>query len=184
MLTILVVEIPERAPIMVYLPMTFDSMETHVESTGVETSTRFRSQSLGQLRRIKTCLQWWWRACRILDYCFWRFGLHTFWCDEYQWIYSRKRNVFLREPIEWSYKDVKGIWRYCDYEHVLQLRKQPVAKIFFVCQFLCNVYVTMDGSQVAEYLGIQIFFICWLLRYVFTQFFKIWSDHLGMMPPP
>ena len=57
----------------------------------------------------------------------------------------------VREIIEWSYKDVKQQWKYCDYKHILQLRKQPVAKIFFICLLLRNAYVTLHGSQAAEY---------------------------------
>ena len=57
----------------------------------------------------------------------------------------------VRESIEWSYKDVKQLWKYCDYKHILQLRKQPVAKIFFVCLLLRNIYVTVHGSQTSDY---------------------------------
>jgi hypothetical protein len=57
----------------------------------------------------------------------------------------------VREAIEWSYKDVKQLWKYCDYKHVLQLRKQPVAKIFFICLLLRNIYVTLHGSQASNY---------------------------------
>ena len=35
---------------------------------------------------------------------------------------------------------------------MLKLRNQPVAKIMFVCMLLRNAYVTMNGSQVSEYL--------------------------------
>lgn len=37
----------------------------------------------------------------------------------------------VRESIEHTYKDIKGQWKYCDYKHILQLRKQPVGKIIF-----------------------------------------------------
>ena len=57
----------------------------------------------------------------------------------------------VRETIEWSYKDVKVLWKYCDYKHVLQMRKQPVGKIMFVCMLLRNAYVTMNASQTSEY---------------------------------
>ena len=53
---------------------------------------------------------------------------------------------------EWTYKDDKGQWKYCDYKNVLQLRSQPVAKIMFICLLLRNAYVTLNGSQVSEYL--------------------------------
>ena len=59
----------------------------------------------------------------------------------------------VREIIEWSYKEVKQLWKYCDYKHVLKLRGQPVAKIFFVCLILRNVYVTVHGSQVSTYMS-------------------------------
>jgi len=58
----------------------------------------------------------------------------------------------VRETVEWTYKDDKGLWKYLDYKHVLKLRNQPVAKIMFVCMLLRNAYVTMNGSQVSEYL--------------------------------
>ena len=57
----------------------------------------------------------------------------------------------VRESIEWTYKDLKTLWKYMDYRHVLQLRKQPIAKIFFVCMLLRNALVTMHGSQSVEY---------------------------------
>ena len=57
----------------------------------------------------------------------------------------------VRESIEWTYKDLKGEWKYMDYRHVLQLRKQPIAKIFFNCMLLRNAYITMHGSQSCEY---------------------------------
>ena len=41
-----------------------------------------------------------------------------------------------------------------DYRHVLQLRGQPISKIFFNCMLLRNAYVTMHGSQSVE------FFVC------------------------
>jgi len=59
----------------------------------------------------------------------------------------------VRETIEWSYKDVKVLWKYCDYKHILQMRRQPVAKIFFVCLLLRNVIVTLHGSQASDYLN-------------------------------
>ena len=60
----------------------------------------------------------------------------------------------VREAIEWSYKDLKTIWKYCDYRHILKLRNQPVGKIVFVCMLLRNAHVTMNGNQAGEY------FIC------------------------
>ena len=57
----------------------------------------------------------------------------------------------VRESIEWSYKDIKEQWKYCDYSRVMQLRKQPVAKIMFICMLLRNAYVTLCGSQISDF---------------------------------
>ena len=57
----------------------------------------------------------------------------------------------VREPIEWSYKDVKSLWKYCDYKHALKIYKQPVAKIFFVCMLLRNALVALHGCQTSGY---------------------------------
>ena len=57
-----------------------------------------------------------------------------------------------RETVEWTYKDDKGQWKYYGYKNVLQLRGQPLAKIMFICLLLRNAYVTLNGSQVSEYL--------------------------------
>ena len=57
----------------------------------------------------------------------------------------------VRESVEWTYKDVKAQWKYLDWNHVLQRRKQPVFKIVFVCLLLRNAYVSMHGGQAAEY---------------------------------
>jgi hypothetical protein len=57
----------------------------------------------------------------------------------------------IREPIEWDYKDLKTMWKYMDYKHVLSLKKQPIAKIVFVSMLLRNAHVTMNGNQTAHY---------------------------------
>jgi hypothetical protein len=57
-----------------------------------------------------------------------------------------------RETVEWTSKDDKGQWKYYGYKNVLQLRGQPLAKIMFICLLLRNAYVTLNGSQVSEYL--------------------------------
>ena len=41
-----------------------------------------------------------------------------------------------------------------DYELVLKMRKQPVAKIFFVALLLRNAHNTMNGSQTSQYFGL------------------------------
>ena len=60
----------------------------------------------------------------------------------------------IREPIEWNYKDLKMLWKYLDYRHVLKLRKQPVAKFVFVCMLFRNAHCTLYGSQTAEYFNL------------------------------
>ena len=58
----------------------------------------------------------------------------------------------VRQLIEWSYAELKTLFAYCDYKHILKLRQQPVAKIFFVCMILRNVYVTVHGSKAVTYM--------------------------------
>jgi hypothetical protein len=57
MLSILIVETPDRPPRMVYLPMTFNAMEDHLIHIGVTVSQRFRFQSFDALRRILRTFQ-------------------------------------------------------------------------------------------------------------------------------
>ena len=57
----------------------------------------------------------------------------------------------VRESAEHSYCQGKDLWKYTDYKHVLQLYKQPIAKIIFVTLLLRNAYVTMNASQISEY---------------------------------
>lgn len=35
----------------------------------------------------------------------------------------------VRESIEWRYKDLKTMWKYLDYRHVLKSRQQPISKM-------------------------------------------------------
>lgn len=86
------------------------------------------------------------------------FGDSAFWPNDYM---STMDDIpgrglsSVRETVEWSYKDVKMLWKYCDYKHVLQMRKQPVAKIMFVCMLMRNAYVTMNACQTAEFLDMM-----------------------------
>ncbi len=57
----------------------------------------------------------------------------------------------VRESIEWSYKDLKTMWKYMDYKHVLKLRGQSVGKIVFICMLLRNAHLTIYGSQINEH---------------------------------
>jgi len=57
----------------------------------------------------------------------------------------------IRECVEWDYKDVKCIWKYIDWNHVLKIYKQPVSKIVFVCFLLKDAYSCMNANQTSEY---------------------------------
>ena len=80
------------------------------------------------------------------------FGDSAYYNNEYIGVGDGRGMSSVRETIEWSYKDVKTLWKFCDYKHVLQLRKQPVGKIFFVCMMMRNIYVTLNASQINTYL--------------------------------
>jgi hypothetical protein len=81
------------------------------------------------------------------------FGDSAYYNDDYIGSGGGKGMASVRETIEWSYKDIKSQWKYCDYKTVLELRRQPVAKIFFVCLLLRNAYVTLNASQISEYMN-------------------------------
>lgn len=40
-----------------------------------------------------------------------------------------------------------------DYKEGLKIRKQPVAKIMFICLLLRNAYVTMNSGQAGLYMS-------------------------------
>jgi hypothetical protein len=61
----------------------------------------------------------------------------------------------VRESVEWGYKDLKTIWKVCDWRNVLKLRDQPVAKIMFVCFLLKNIHTTFYACQTAVHFLIQ-----------------------------
>ena len=42
----------------------------------------------------------------------------------------------VRETVEFTYKDTKGQWKYCDYKHVLRLRQQPFGSILLSLFFI------------------------------------------------
>ena len=79
------------------------------------------------------------------------FGDSAYQIDEYIVSGGGKGMAAVRETIEWKYKDIKTVWKYCDYKHCLKLRKQPLGKIFLVCMLLRNAHVTMNGNQAQEY---------------------------------
>jgi hypothetical protein len=57
----------------------------------------------------------------------------------------------VRETVEWEYKDVKTYWKYCDYRHCLKMKRQPLAKIFFVALLLRNAHCCFYGCEAAGY---------------------------------
>ena len=52
LLSILVVDVPERPLQVIYPPQSFDSMKRHLEHIGIECPERFRFQSFDALKRI------------------------------------------------------------------------------------------------------------------------------------
>jgi hypothetical protein len=83
------------------------------------------------------------------------YGDSAYWDGEFIGTGGGRGMASVRETIEWSYAHVKTQWKYCNYESVLTLRRQPIAKIFFVCMLLRNVYVTLNGNQICEYMNIM-----------------------------
>ena len=88
-----------------------------------------------------------------IQYC--AFGDSAYSPDEYILSGGGRGMASVRESVEWTYKDIKTQWKYCDYRHCLQLRNQPLGKIFFVCMLLRNAHVTLNGSQTSEYFTLE-----------------------------
>lgn len=63
---------------------------------------------------------------RIFD----MFGDSAYFPTPYLSVSNSKGMSAVRQTIEWSYKDLKGVWKYLDWKRCLKLRKQPLAKIF------------------------------------------------------
>ena len=79
------------------------------------------------------------------------FGDSAYYDEEYLATQAGRGMASCRESIEWRYGDVKGLWKYIDYKHCLQLRKQPLGKIIFVCMLLTNAHCSMYGSEASSY---------------------------------
>jgi hypothetical protein len=56
-----------------------------------------------------------------------------------------------RECIEWDYGDLRRYFKILDFRHGLKIRQMDVADIYLVASILRNAYVTMNGSNTAEY---------------------------------
>lgn len=78
-------------------------------------------------------------------------GDSAYFDDEYLRTGGGKGMSSCRETIEWSYKDLKNYWKCCNLKICMKLRKQPIAKIIFVCMILRNLHVTMYANQTAGY---------------------------------
>ena len=57
LLSIVVVDVPERPPRIVYLPMTFLRMEALLLSLGLDVSNRYLFQSVNILQRFKVAFR-------------------------------------------------------------------------------------------------------------------------------
>ena len=64
------------------------------------------------------------------------FGDSAYFDDEFLATGGGRGMSSVRESVEWGYKDLKTIWKVCDWRNVLKLRNQPVAKIMFAAFFL------------------------------------------------
>lgn len=79
------------------------------------------------------------------------FGDSAYFDDDYMVTGGGRGIASVRETIEWTYKDLKTVWKYCDYRHCLKMRNQPLGKIMFVCMLLRNMHITMYGNQNTQY---------------------------------
>jgi hypothetical protein len=80
------------------------------------------------------------------------FGDSAYFPTPYLSVANSKGMSAVRQTIEWSYKDLKTIWKFLDWKRCLKLRKQPIAKIAFVAMILRNAHVTLNACQTAEYM--------------------------------
>jgi nuclease HARBI1 len=79
------------------------------------------------------------------------YGDSAYYEDDYMETGNGRGMSACRESIEWRYRDLKQYWKYCDYKHCLQLRKQPVGKIVLVAMILSNAHCCMYGSEITSY---------------------------------
>jgi hypothetical protein len=96
------------------------------------------------------------RECQAgRDLKFKLFGDSAYFDDEYLATGGGRGMSSVRESVEWGYKDLKTIWKVCDWRNVLKLRSQPVAKIMFVCFLLKNIHTTFYACQTAAHFVLQ-----------------------------
>ena len=96
------------------------------------------------------------RECQAgRDLQFKLFGDSAYFDDEYLATGGGRGMSSVRESVEWGYKDLKTIWKVCDWRNVLKLRSQPVAKIMFVCFLLKNIHTTFYACQTAAHFVLQ-----------------------------
>jgi hypothetical protein len=79
------------------------------------------------------------------------YGDSAYFDDEYMVTGGGRGMSSVRESIEWSYKDMKTLWKACTFKSCLKIRRQPLPKIFFVCFLLRNIHCTFYQCQSAGY---------------------------------
>lgn len=57
----------------------------------------------------------------------------------------------IREPHEWSYRDLKNYWKALDYRRILQVQSMKVGHMFLTAMILKNAYTCFNGNEASEY---------------------------------
>jgi hypothetical protein len=56
-----------------------------------------------------------------------------------------------REPVEWSYKDIKQMWTIVDFPRKLKVKEAPIALLYICGVLLWNIKVCFGhGGQVSR----------------------------------
>jgi hypothetical protein len=61
----------------------------------------------------------------------------------------------VRQVVEFGFKDVTQQWSFLDVKRQMKIMKSPVAKLYVVGVFLCNIRNCYYGSQTAAYFGTE-----------------------------
>jgi nuclease HARBI1 len=59
----------------------------------------------------------------------------------------------VRQVVEFGFKDVTQQWSFLDLKRQMKIMQTPVAKLYVVGAFLCNIRNCFYGSQTADYFG-------------------------------
>lgn len=57
----------------------------------------------------------------------------------------------IREPHEWSYRDLKNYWKALDYRRILQVQSMKVGQMFLTAMIFKNAYTCLNGNEASEY---------------------------------